>query len=179
MQNSTRVAQNISFEKNKSNNSAEEHNESQIQNYVKEICSNERIIHAQKKIVQDLENEYKDVCNMIYGIFKLLKIDQSNMERLGINEPPNEKNITNYFKEMEKKSFEILYKINCIEDSCITGQFDNSLTSDGESTQNLISKDYDGIEVKTHRVLDVEDPSTLPIPTQNLDTGFISSPCPQ
>lgn len=122
---------------------------------------------------------YSELSDKIYSIFQALKISQSSMNKIGITDPPNERNILNYINEIENKSIELLFKVNCVENSCITGQTEDPLTSDAESTENLIIKDYDGIQIKMHRYLDMEDESTLPVPTQNLDIGEISSPCPQ
>lgn len=73
---------------------------------------------------------------------------------------------------------ELVIKVNCVENSCITELTEDPLTSDADSEQNLISKDYDGIEVKMHRVLNMEDQSMLPVSNRELNIGKISTPCP-
>lgn len=146
-----------------------------------EIRSNVRSIDDKEKLVQSLKKKYSEMCDKVYGVFQLLNIRRSDMEKLGIIDRPNEKNILSYFKEMEKKSDEILYVMNCVEESCLTVRLDNyddALSSDGDSTQNLISKDYHGVKIKTHRTLRVDDPSALPIPPENLEIEKFTSPCP-
>lgn len=122
---------------------------------------------------------YNELNDKIYSIVQALEIKQSSMKKFGIIDPPNEKNILNYIKEIENKSVELLFKVNCVENSCIIGQTEDPLTSDAESTENLIIKDYDGIQIKMHRYVHIQDESTLPVPTQNLDIGETSSLCPK
>lgn len=152
--------------------------ECQIKSYLEKIGTNERIINEKDKFTKSLQNIYDEVNLGIYGIFQTLKCDPSTVKQFDVIEQPNEYNIVNYTKEMEKKSVELLYKVNCIENSCLTGQNEDPLTSDADSTEDFISKDYNHIEIKMHKFLNMEDNATLPVPVFKLDLGPTQSPCP-
>ncbi|VVC45094.1 Hypothetical protein CINCED_3A019499 [Cinara cedri] len=165
-------------DKTQSNVNSYELYECQIKKYLEKIQTNEQVIKEKKTFINSLQNLYDEVNERIYGIFQALRCDPSAVEQFGVVEMPNEYNIIDYAKEMEKKSVELLYKVNCIENSCLTGQNEDPLTSDAESKENLITKDYNCIEIKMHRFLDMADNATLPVPVNKLDLGYTPSPCP-
>lgn len=157
LENSIIRDQNIAIYRKISNDNRNDDNECTLKHYYETIQKNDRLINSTKKWVDSLKAMYEELCDKIYTfICRPLKIK--------INEPLNEENILGYMIEIENKSYELLYKINCIENSCITEQNEDPLTSDGESTQNLTIKDYNGIEIKMHKILKMEDY----YPTQSL-----------
>lgn len=166
-------------EKTRSNDRRNELYECQIKSYLEQIQVNERTINEKETFTNSLRDLYNEVNERIYGIFQALRCDPSAVERFGAVVPLNEYNIVDYAKEMEKKSVELLYKVNCIENSCLTGQNEDPLTSDAESQDNLITKDYNCVEIKMHRFLNMSDNATLPVPVVKLDLGTTPSPCPQ
>jgi len=104
---------------------------------------------------------YEELCDKIYTFI-------CRPLRIKINEPLNEDNILDYMTEIENKSHELLYKINCVEKSCLTVATADPLTSDGESDQKLIIKDCNNVEVKMHRILKMEESaSTIDIMLDN------------
>lgn len=165
MENSINSDQNIAIDKKILNDNRISHNECILKQYFETIQTNGRILKSTQDLTDNMKIMYKELCDKIYTyICRPLKIK--------INEPLNEKNILEYMTEIENKSYELLYKINCIENSCITGQTEDPMTSDGESTQNLIIKDYNGIEVKMHQILQMEEMDS----TQHfLDNGLNNS----
>jgi len=165
LENSINRDQNIAIDKKILNDNRISHNECILKQYFETIQTNGRILKSTQDLTGNMKIMYEELCDKIYTyICRPLKIK--------INEPLNEKNILEYMTEIENKSYELLYKINCIENSCITGQTEDPMTSDGESTQNLIIKDYNGIEVKMHQILQMEEIDS----TQNLlDNGLNNS----
>jgi len=165
LENSINSDQNIAIDKKILNDNRISHNECILKQYFETIQTNGRILKSTQDLTDNMKIMYKELCDKIYTyICRPLKIK--------INEPLNEKNILEYMTEIENKSYELLYKINCIENSCITGQTEDPMTSDGESTQNLIIKDYNGIEVKMHQILQMEEMDS----TQHfLDNGLNNS----
>ncbi|XP_026821230.1 uncharacterized protein PFB0145c-like [Rhopalosiphum maidis] len=142
--------QNIAIDRKILNDNRIRNNECIVKQYFETIQTNGRILTSAQELTDYMKTMYEELCDKIYTyICRPLKIK--------INEPLNEENILEYMTEIENKSFELLYKINCIENSCITGQTEDPMTSDGESTQNLIIKDYNGIEVKMHQILQMEE----------------------
>jgi hypothetical protein len=136
---------------------------------------NEDTINSIQTILKNVSDAYIRSIEEIYSIFKMIGIDPSLYEVLGLSEPINEENMLNYFKEMEKRLFEILFKLNIIENSCLTGPVEDPLMSDVESTQNLLTKDYNGIEIKLNKVLDIGDGSKNQKLNHNIDVGYLPS----
>ncbi|CAH1731069.1 unnamed protein product [Aphis gossypii] len=165
LENSINHDQNIAIDKKILNDNRISHNECILKQYFETVQTNGRILKSTQDLTDNMKIMYEELCDKIYTyICRPLKIK--------INEPLNEKNILEYMTEIENKSYELLYKINCIENSCITGQTEDPMTSDGESTQNLIIKDYNGIEVKMHQILQMEEIDS----TQHLlDNGLNNS----
>lgn len=139
------------------------------------VQKNEDTINSIQKMMNNVEAEYIKLIEKIYSVFKIFGIDPSSYEELGLSEPINEENMLNYFKEMEKQSFEIIFKLNIIENSCLTGPSEDPLMSDVESTQDLLTKDSNGIEIKLNKVLDIGDGSKNQKFNPNIDVGFIPS----
>jgi len=150
LESSIRRDQNIAIDRKTLNDDRISNNECIVKQYFETIQTNDRILTSAQEFTDYMKTMYEELCDKIYTyICRPLKIK--------INEPLNEENILEYMTEIENKSFELLYKINCIENSCITGQTEDPMTSDGESTQNLIIKDFNGIEVKMHQILQMEE----------------------
>lgn len=150
LENSISRDQNIAIDWRISNNNRINHNECTLKHYFETAQTNRRIINTTQELTDNMKAVYEELCDMIYNsICRPLKIK--------VNDPLNEENIMEYMTEIENKSYELLYKINCIETSCITGQTEDPMTSDGESKQNLIIKDYNGLEVKMHQILKMQD----------------------
>ncbi|XP_003241443.1 uncharacterized protein LOC100568949 [Acyrthosiphon pisum] len=150
LENSINRDQNIAIDWKILNNNRINHNECTLKHYFQIVQTNSRILNSTQELTDNMKAVYDDLCDKIYThICRPLKIK--------INDPLNEENIMDYMTEIENKSYELLYKINCIETSCITGQTEDPMTSDGESKQNLIIKDYNGIEVKMHQILKMQD----------------------
>lgn len=143
------------------------HNECTLKHYFEIVQTNSRILNSTQELTDNMKAVYEDLCDKIYTyICRPLKIK--------INDPLNEENITEYMTEIENKSYELLYKINCIETSCITGQTEDPMTSDGESKQNLIIKDYNGLEVKMHQILKMQDIYSI----QDMHDNGLNNPQP-
>ncbi|KAL5236933.1 hypothetical protein ACI65C_004343 [Semiaphis heraclei] len=150
LENSINRDQNIAIDWKILNNNRINHNECTLKHYFETVQTNSQIINSIQELTDDMKAVYEDLCDKIYTfICRPLKIK--------MNDPLNEKNIVEYMTEIENKSYELLYKINCIETSCITGQTEDPMTSDGESKQNLIIKDYNGLEVKMHQILKMQE----------------------
>jgi len=165
LENSINRDQNIAIDWKILNNNRINQNECTLKQYFETVQKNSQILNSTQELTDDMKAVYEDLCDKIYTfICRPLKIK--------INDPLNEKNIVEYMTEIENKSYELLYKINCIETSCITGQTEDPMTSDGESKQNLIIKDYNGLEVKMHQILKMQNIFS----TQNMhDNGLSNS----
>lgn len=148
----------------------------QLKAFAELIRVNDAELSSRRALADDLTRFCEALLGSVHGLCQALKISPA---WVGADGPPNAANMSLYAEEMEKRSDWILFKLNCIENSCLTGQTEDPLTSDAESTQNLIAKDLDGVEIKMRRLLDMEDPSTLPVPDDKLDVAYLPSPCPQ
>lgn len=133
-------------------------------------------LSSRQALADDLTGLCEALLGSVHGLCQALKISPASV---GVDGPPNAANISLYAEEMEKRSDWILFKLNCIENSCLTGQTEDPLTSEAESTQNLMAKDLDGVEIKMRRLLNMEDLSTLPVPDDKLDVTYLPSPCPK
>lgn len=179
IENSIRATENIAIKRKETNVKINEFNDCRKKMYIDTIQKNQTILKKKQLFTDNLINLYKELNENINNILQALKISQSSIERSGISGITFEDNMADYFKEIEKKSVEKLIIVNCIENSCTTGLNEDPLSSDAESTENLIIKDYHGVQIKMHKFLNMEDPSTVPIPIFKLDNGFEPSPCPQ
>lgn len=179
-ENSICATESIAIKRKETNSKINEYNECRKKMYIDTIEKNETTLKKKKLFTDNLINLYKEFHENINNILQALKISQSSMEQSGISGITFEENMMDYFKEIEKKSIEKLIIVNCIENSCTTGLNEDPLSSDAESTENLITKDYlNGVQIKMHKFLNMEDSSTIPISIHKLDNGFEPSPCPQ
>lgn len=131
---------------------------------------------ARRALADDLAGLCDALMGRLRGLCQALKIGPA---AVGADGPPDEANVSRYAEEIERRSDWILFKLNCVENSCLTGHTEDPLTSDAESAHNLTAKDLHGVEIKMRRMLDMEDASTLPVPDDRLDVAYAPSPCPQ
>lgn len=110
-------------------------------------------LKSSQEITEYLKNSFNELCEIIGNACQMLHVRLPTEKPTDENVLINEENIFDYVKEMAKKSYELIFKVNCIESNCLKEEDEDILTSDGESMQNLISKDYDGIEIKMRRLI--------------------------
>lgn len=154
-------------------NSRNKFHDDRLKTLLINIQANEDTINSTQKMMQDVIAEYKKLIDQIYSVFKIFGIDPSTYEKLGLGEPLNEENMLNYFKEMEKQFFEILFKLTVIENGFFTELNEDPLMSDVESTQDLLTKDYNGIPIKLKKVLNIGNDSRNENPNHNIDVGYL------
>lgn len=157
----------------------EKFNDKQLDEWMKTVRCNGKRMKEIEDSVRSRAKAYREVCAKLNRLCDMLNINRARMERmLGTNDQPYEDNITVFFEEMEKACNHVLYVVNCVENNCVSEKYEESLSSDADSTYGLIAKDHDGIEIKKGRTIVMEDPSMLPLRAKHLNPGYIASPCP-
>lgn len=139
---SINCAQEIAITRKVSNYDRHEMNQCQLQMYLNDHQKLTQTINSSQESIEYLKNTYKELSEIIGNACQMLNIRLSDEKLTDKNVRLNEENISDYVKEMVKKSYELIFKVNCVQKNCLKEQDDDYLASDGESMLNLISKDY-------------------------------------
>jgi len=171
----THETQSVAIDQASTNRIKDDLQDHQLETYLETIEANKQNIESTRNLIVYLKDIHAEFCELIYGIFLKLKIDTSCNERLFMKNPPTEENVLCYITEMEKKSMEMLFLVNLIENHVDT---QNPATSDADSVPDLITKDYHGVEIRPHRLFNIEDPSSLPLTNDDLTISNMPTMCP-
>lgn len=153
MANSINSAREIEVGRKVANYNRHEINQCQLKLYLDAHQKLTQTIKSSQESTEYLKNTYKELSEVIGNACQMLHIRLSAEKLTDKNVLPNEENISDYANAMVKKSYELIFKVHCVENNCLKEQDEDTLTSDGESMQNLISKDFNGIEIKMRRLL--------------------------
>jgi len=175
LETTTDETQSVTIDQVSASRIKDELHDHQLKTYLETIYANKRNIESTRKLIVTLKDMHAEFCERIYGVFLKLKIDTSCNERLFMKNRPTEDNVLCYITEMEKRSLEMLFLVNLIENHVDT-QY--PATSDADSVPDLIVKDYHGVEIRPHRLFNIEDPSSLPLTNDHLTTSNLPTMCP-
>lgn len=149
LENSIKCAQKIEVSRNIVHENERKMNRCQLKKCLDDSQKISETLESSQELIEHLKNTYEELCGIISNAGQMLHTSM----RPSTEELMDKNLLQNFVKEINEKTFELLFKVICVENNCLKDDNEDVLSSDGESMQNLIVKDYNGIEIKKRRLV--------------------------